>query len=403
MEKTNSKPTRKKAAHQRVLFLTMTSGVGHNAVAANVKQKFDEKGFETKTIDMFAHDPRLSKMLSGFGFKAMFRFPRITNMIWRRAKHKEKGLYDRLIKKVNGVLIPQINEFAPDIIISSHVAGQILTSVYADKITKPFSDYFIVTDYDVPPTMKPERCKDSFIVVPTIDFKRELQGAGYSGDQLLPFGIPINEKFYKELDKDKVLAKLNLPDFDKGVPTVLIMGGGKGFGKIAGVVERLALNPSLQLITVCGKNEELKEKIDFIVKTKAKARVYNFGFCTNVDEFMTIAHFSVGKAGGISSTEAIAKGLQIVSFKRVPNPELANLLYLESKGLAKSVRSITQLEYFVAVVPGKAEKDGTLVEYSAEKILCHAIAHVKEKERQAKEQEKAQAKAQAKKTNKKVS
>jgi len=362
----------------RVLFFTMTSGAGHNVVAGNVRAKFEEHGFDTMTIDLFGHDPKITKMLSGYGFATMFRFPKVANFFWKRAKKRGQSIYDNFVAKVKDHIIPQINEFAPDIIVSSHVSGQILTSVYGAEIAKPFRDYFIITDYDVPPTMKPERGVESFIVMPTEDFRGELESAGYTSGQLLSFGIPINEKFYKETSKKDVLAKIDLADFDEKVPTVLMMGGGKGLGKIAGVVKQLSTNPELQIITVCGKNETLKSKIDGIItrnagSKKPRARIYNYGFCTNVDELMAISHFSVGKTGGISSTEAIVKGLRVVSFKKIPFPELGNLRYLEDKGLAKSVKNIAQLEYYVALRPDERADSDLLVSHSAEKIVKHAM------------------------------
>lgn len=363
---------------KKVLLFTVASETGPNAVAANIKAKFDEHGFETQTIDLFAASPEIVKVLSGFRLKARFWFTRVSNLFWKRAQRKENGLYDKLVWRIKDVIIPLINEFEPDIIISTHVAGQILISTYGSEISKPFCDYFIITNYVVPPAIKPLRGAESFIVVPTVDFKKELENRCYNGTQLLTFGIPINENFYKVLFKIDILPKLGFNNFDTEAPTVLISGGGEGLGKIAGVVKRLSENPELQIITVCGRNEELKIKIDKIVrrnaeKKKSYARIYNHGFCTNMEELMSVAHFSLGKTGGVSSTEAIAKGLQVVSLKNIPYPELANLKYLESKEVAKSVSSITELEYYVALKPeGRAESD-SLVEYSADKILNHVL------------------------------
>lgn len=363
---------------KKVLFFTVTSGAGHNAVTASVKAKFDERGCQTKTIDLFAHNEEITKKLSGRKRANGFKFPRLANFVWIRSKRRGKGLFDKLVGRIKDDIIPQINEFAPDIIISSHVSGQILTHVYGSEITKPFRDYFIITDYNAPPAMKPERGGDSFIVMPSEDFRKELEDAGYTGAQLLPFGIPVNDKFYSIQFRTDVLPKLELPNFDTEAPTVLVMGGGAGLGKIASIVKNLSRNPEIQIITVCGWNEELKNRIDKIVERNAKskkphARIYNHGYCTNVEEFMTISHFSVGKTGGVTATEAVAKGLQVVSLNKIPFPEFGSLKYLESKGLAKSVKNITQLEFYVALKPDERVKSDLLVRHSAEKIVNHAL------------------------------
>lgn len=197
--------TKDNKANKKVLLFTVASETGHNSVAANIKAKFDEHEFETKTIDLFGADPEISKMLSGVRLRARFCFTRIANFFWKRAERKEKGLYDKLVDRIKDVIIPQINEFGPDIVISSHIAGQILISKYGLEINKPFRDYFIITNYAVPPAIKPLRSAESFIVVPTADFKEELESRGYNRTQLLTFGIPINENFYKVLFRIDVL------------------------------------------------------------------------------------------------------------------------------------------------------------------------------------------------------
>ena len=304
----------------------MTSALGADyklAVVESVKRKFGEAGFVVKTID--------------------------------------------LSKQAKDISIRQLNEFAPDIVVSSHVVGKNLVYGFDGEIAKPYRDYYIIADYEVPFILKSMRSEESFIVVPNEEFKQELESIGYKPNQLLPFGIPVSEKFHKQLDINKTLARLKLPGFDKSVPTVLVAAGAPGF---VSVIKRLAFNPEIQIIAVCGGSAKLKQRISRIA---GNARIYSFGLCDNIDELMTVSHFYIGRADGLSVTEAVAKGLHLVTFKKLPLQEAANFHYLESKGLAKSIKKMMQLEYYVALKPDKQNKSDVLVEYSAEKIVNHAL------------------------------
>ena len=320
---------KQKKQTKRVLFLVATAGVFYKtAVVETVKRKFDEAGFETKTIDLSKH--------------------------------------------IKDVVIRELNEFAPSIVVSANVVAQNLAYGFDGEIKRAFRDYFIMADYEVPSVLKSMRSDESFIVVPNQDFKSQLEGIGYKSDKVLPFGIPVADKFHKKTDVGKTLTKLGLPSFDITKPTVLMIEGFAGF---VGVVKRLASNPEIQIITVCCGNEKLAGKISRI---DCKAKVYNFVTCENIDDLMTLSHFYIGEADGASMTAAIAKGLHLVAYKKLLPTEEANFGYLEGKGFAKIISNMTELEYYVAMTPDTQNKKDVIVEHSADKIVKHALEKAKE-------------------------
>lgn len=321
--------------NMKVLFLSVTVGAGHNAVAKNIKSVFDSNENETLMIDMFAENKAISNMIGGYGFKAMYVFPKIANYIYYKSKKTDYCLYDNLIKKIKKPILDKINQFKPDVIISSHIAGYLFTQKYRCLINTNFKNFYIVTDYDIPPSVRMAEDND-YIIVPNNSFVKELENKGIEKNKIIPLGIPINEKFYTDQDKLEILKYNNLEGFDLNKKTILLMGGGKGLGKIYKTIKFLGEYENIQMLVVCGKNAKLKSRVDNI---KTKAKIFNFGYCTNVDELMVLSNYLFGKTGGLTTTEAICKNLKIISFKNIPCPEYCNLNYLIENNLAFGIKS----------------------------------------------------------------
>lgn len=307
----------------------MTVGAGHNAVAKTLEQYFQDNGHQTYTIDIFKNNKFTQEMISGFGFKAMYKFPHIANVFFNKAKRTNHSFYEKSIDYTKKYNLHQINDFTPDIIISTHIAGLLFTQKYRQQIEKPFKNCFIMTDYDLTPSLFNDNNKD-IIIVPNQEFKQQLEQKGFSSDNIFSCGIPINPKFFKKNDKEVIAKKLSLENFDTTKPTILFMGGGKGLGKIYSTIKFLVKNTDAQFVVVCGKNQKLKKKIDSIKPNN----VFCFGYVNFIDELMDLSDYIFGKTGGLSSTEALAKQLLILSYKNIPCPEYSNLMYLAQKKLA---------------------------------------------------------------------
>ena len=322
----------------KALFLSVTVGAGHNSVAKALNDYFSLQGFETQTIDLFKNCKKIQSAISGVGFKAMYTFPKIANMFYNKDKRTNHSFFEIAIKYTKDETLKKINEFSPDIIVSSHIAGLVFTQKYRNLINKPFKNAFIVTDYDLTPSLFNDNNQD-FIIVPNKDFKQQLLNKGFAEDKVYPFGIPISAKFFQKQDKQSLVEKLNLSNFDTTKPTILFMGGGKGLGKIYGTIKYLIKNSDLQCIVICGKNQKLKQKIDSIKSNK----VFSFGYVNNVNELMDLSDYIFGKTGGLSSTESLAKNLVILSYKNIPCPEYANLMYFAKNNVAFVIKKQSEI------------------------------------------------------------
>jgi len=81
-------------------------------------------------------------------------------------------------------------------------------------------------------------------------------------------------------------------------------------------------------------NEELKKRLESAPTTNSKVRVIPVGYTKAMDEYMSAADLIVGKPGGLTTCEALAKGLAFVIVNPIPGQEERNSDHLLEQGAA---------------------------------------------------------------------
>jgi processive 1,2-diacylglycerol beta-glucosyltransferase len=94
---------------------------------------------------------------------------------------------------------------------------------------------------------------------------------------------------------------------------------------------------------VCGTNARLRDEIDQLPAGRT-GRIRTLGFSQEVDVLLEACDAVVGKAGGLTCSEALIKRAPLVVFKPTPGQEVRNAQFLASAGaavLAESVEAVT--------------------------------------------------------------
>ncbi len=168
-----------------------------------------------------------------------------------------------------------------------------------------------------------------------------LAAAGVTRERSALTGIPVDGRFTAAGDRAAARAALGLkPE----VPTVLLMGGGAGVMPMAAIVaalETLAL--PLRVVAVAGRNEALREQLAALAGRLRHVKLTALGFVGNVDVLMAAADVLVSKPGGMTATEALARGLPLVIFRPIPGVEEANTAFLVASGAARRAESADEL------------------------------------------------------------
>ncbi len=207
-----------------------------------------------------------------------------------------------------------------DMLISviPHFNREIAESWHATNPGNPFVT--LITDLaDFPPHfwIEPAKNQDAeqFVIAGTEKAAEQARALGYDAAHIFQTsGMILRPDFYLPDNSDPLglhPAQLRrdmglLPD----LPTTIMLFGGHGSKAMYEITERLdAANLPLQLILMCGKNEELANKLR---RQKWKMPVHIAGFTKEIPKYMRAADFLIGKPGPGSIAESMVKGLPVL-------------------------------------------------------------------------------------------
>ncbi len=321
----------------RALIFTVTTGQGHNQVAKVLCDNLQDNGVETLLVDAFEYiTPMLKDAINQGYLVSTKRIPRIYAKGYRILEKRDAESHESLLSKMlNGVLarklVKCVEDFQPDVIVCTHVFASIMVSYVTNKLNHRIKTVGIVTDFTMHPYWE-EAHMDYYITASEL-LNNQAYKKGITPDEIVPIGIPINPKF--AVKNEKAYARSHLGIDDK--KTILVMSGSMGFGKIANMIKKLDKSElDFQIISVCGYNERLKQKID---KTELRHKIYNYGFTDKVDLLMDAADCIVTKPGGLTTSEALAKGLPMIIANPIPGQEDRNEEFLLNNGAAIKISS----------------------------------------------------------------
>jgi Glycosyltransferase family 28 C-terminal domain len=198
-----------------------------------------------------------------------------------------------------------------DMLISviPHFNREIYESWSATNPGRPFVT--LITDLaDFPPRFWIEPIKEQYVIAGTEKAAEQARAMGHDEAHIFQTsGMILRPDFYQQDDSDPLELRRSmglLPD----MPTAIMLFGGHGSKVMYEITERLdAAGLQLQLILMCGKNEELTNKFR---GRKWKMPVYVMGFTKEVPKFMRAADFLIGKPGPGSIAESMVKGLPVL-------------------------------------------------------------------------------------------
>jgi len=240
---------------------------------------------------------------------------------------------------------------------------------------RPFAT--ILTDLaDFPPRFWIEPVNEQCVICGTERAVEQARQMGKDPSQIFATsGMILRPDFYQEDHTDPVALRreLNLqPDRTTGV----LLFGGFGSKVMYEIAERLeAADLPLQLIVICGRNEELAEEF----RAKAwKMPLKVMGFTKEVHRLMRVADFLIGKPGPGSVAEAMVRRLPVIlecNAWTLPQ-ERYNALWVKEKRVGMVLKN------FGEIVRGVKQllEPGRLVEFrrNTEKLNNRAVFEIPE-------------------------
>ncbi len=312
----------------KALLLSVKAGQGHNQCAKAITEALEERGFECQTLDTLEYiNSILGKTIDKGYLLTTSKLKKAYSKFYRLAEKRDPDathIFSLITNNIFAIKLKKyITEYAPDVIVCTHIfAAQMLAQIRnLDAVTVG-----VVTDFTVHPFW--EDANLDYYVTAAKQLDNQMVKKGLPLEQILPLGIPIQSKFGKKISKSDARAVLGIED----KLTILVMSGSMGYGKIANTIAQLdKLQFDFQIISICGSNKRSKRNID---KLKTNKKVYNYGYVNNVEVFMSAADCIITKPGGLTTSEALAKGLPIIALGAIPGQEERNLEFLLNNGAA---------------------------------------------------------------------
>jgi 1,2-diacylglycerol 3-beta-galactosyltransferase len=168
----------------------------------------------------------------------------------------------------------------------------------------------VLTDFaDYPPHFWIER-QPQFLICGTERAAQQARTMGHDAAHIFrTSGMILAPKFYENVETDRLAERQKL-SLDPDLPTGLVLFGGHGSRVMLDIARRLdASGLKLQLIFICGKNQALVQELG---KMPRHIPMFVEGFTAEVQRYMRLADFFIGKPGPGSISEALAMKLPVL-------------------------------------------------------------------------------------------
>lgn len=332
----------------RVLIATVTAGAGHLQAAAALEEAW--KALRPRDtvdkLDVLNFTPKLyRKVYIETYLQIVERAPELWGHIFKKTDNpalvrKLTRSRRALAEVTTSKFIRQLKNFKPDVVLCTHYMPlEIMGHLRAEADLKPEPlTVSIVTDFEAHALwMEPGV---NIYCVAADETKARLVARGVPEENIRVTGIPIASKFAKNIDAAAVRKRLGLRD---DLPVILVLGGGFGMGPVTEILQQLNhLQGTVQIVIVCGRNEELRREIAVLDK---RHPTHVMGFVTNMEEFLAVSDIVLTKPGGLTTSEALALGKPIFIINPIPGQEAANSDFLLEHGAAVKVNALEDIPF----------------------------------------------------------
>ena len=201
----------------------------------------------------------------------------------------------------------------------------------------------LITDLaDFPPHFWIER-ESEYIIAGTERARQQALTIGLPDNHIFrTSGMILKPRFYEKISVDRVAERKKL-GLEPNCPTGIVLFGGHGSQVMLDITKELnQAGVPVQLILICGHNQKLATELKRLNTIKPIAVV---GFAQNVEYYMALSDFFIGKPGPGSISEALQFHLPVIvecNSKTLPQ-ERYNAEWVTEKGYGIVVPSFRQI------------------------------------------------------------
>ncbi len=333
----------------RIVVLSASVGAGHVRAAQALQAAFNAGGFpgEARHLDVLTTTNAAFRTLYSKGYLELVnKAPTFLGWLYDRTDvpWKSHRLQDAF-EKLNLVsFVRLLSDLRPNWALCTHFlpAGIIQWLRQEHGILLPQA--VVVTDFDAHAFWFFQHVEHYFVA--REEARIYLERGGVPSERISVTGIPIDPVFATPKDKGAMRRKHGMAE---DLPTLLLSVGGFGLDIAAQILgSLLAMRRPVQVVAVAGKSADVRARLERVAAGAPPShRIHVLGFTTEMDELMAAADLLIGKAGGLTSSEGLARDLPLVIVNPIPGQEERNSDHLLEAGAAIRCNSLPTLAWKV--------------------------------------------------------
>lgn len=324
---------------KRVLVLSAAVGAGHTKAAEALKNALQCRypQVEVDLVDTFSFaGKRLGKVVFGTYLSLIKLFPSIYGYVYRKSEKdtwmgqfSQQGIISWMTKCMAKPLRELVDSGDYHHIVCTHPFALGIVSRLKQKYSWPMPLHAVLTDFTAHHCWVYPNVACYYVAHHQV--KEELMAQNIHAQQIQVTGIPIDPRFAAGLEPRNLVASLGIQEEPV---TVLVMGGGLGWGPLEEIVMQLAKSTlPCQLLVVTGTNKQLYLKLKSRAKEfKLPCKIY--GFIDFIPDLLAVSDLLITKPGGLTAAEALAKNVPMIIPGAIAGHEESNAQFLIDQGAA---------------------------------------------------------------------
>jgi len=285
-------------------------GAGHEGAARELARRVEARGGEAVIVDFLDAFPaplaRAWRSFYLFQLRAMpesyektyqlfYRHPRL----WKPFMRFERSL-------AGARTLRWVERYRPDIVVSTYSFATLVVGRLREEGRISAATVNFLTDFAVHPRAVHPAVDLNLAIHPVAaeNARRQVNG------RVVAAGPAVDPAFRASpAARAATRAWLGVPDEQ---PLVLIVAGSWGIGDIPATVAPLVADGRFAVVTVCGQDDGLRRRLS------EQGGGVVLGWTDRMPELMAAADVLVENAGGLTSLEAFATGVPVVSYRPIP-------------------------------------------------------------------------------------
>jgi UDP-N-acetylglucosamine:LPS N-acetylglucosamine transferase len=292
------------------------AGGGHQSAADALKDTLarQENPWDVTLLDLQELLDPIDLMRRATGLRIQDIYNLILRRGWTRFTPQLLPLLLKTIRLYHSPIVKALRAYwaqhPAELVLSviPHFNRAIADSLRVNGTQTPFVT--LITDLaDYPPHFWIEK-ESQYIIAGTERARQQALAMGHRPSHIFQTsGMILKPKFYEKATVNRISERQRL-GLEPGCPTGIVLFGGHGSHVMIDITRKLdEAGSGVQLILICGHNQTLAADLTSLQTAKPKLVV---GFTGDVDYYMALADFFIGKPGPGSISEALQVHLPLI-------------------------------------------------------------------------------------------